>query len=81
MKHRPANNLAENLGFEKRGGGFAIGAALFLASAACIRIIMRPDPLVVSGGVDLNATVKKRTVPFREAVAIAWARFSRRDRR
>ena len=65
--------VAESLGLDSNAGGFLMAVALFLLSSVVIFFFMRPDPLVVSGGVDPNAKVKKRAVPFREAVAIAWA--------
>jgi len=68
-----AGNIAESVGFDENAGGFAMGAILFAASSAVIWVFMRPDPLVVSGGVDPAAGIKRRTVPFREAVRIAWA--------
>lgn len=66
-------NVAESVGLDANTGGFLMAIVLFAISSALIWFFMRPDPLVVSGGVDPKATVKKRTVPFREALAIAWA--------
>jgi len=65
--------VAEGIGLDSNTGGFLLAIVLFGLSSIVIWFFMRPDPLVVSGGVDPKATVKKRTVPFREAVAIAWA--------
>lgn len=65
--------VAESIGLDSNAGGFLLALALFAISSALIFFFMRPDPLVVSGGVDPNAEVKRRPVPFREAVAIAWA--------
>jgi len=65
--------IASSGGLKERSGGFAMGAGLFLISALAIRIYLNPDPLVVAGGVDPEAGVRKRAVPFREAVKIAWA--------
>lgn len=66
-------DMAEALGLDANAGGFLMAAVLFAVSSAVIWFRMRPDPLVVSGGVDPEAVVKKRPVPFREAVKIAWA--------
>lgn len=66
-------DLAESLGLDSNAGGFLLAVVLFGLSSLVIWFFMRPDPLVVSGGVNPDATVKKRAVPFREAVAIAWA--------
>ena len=66
-------DLAEAMGLDSNAGGFLMAIALFGLSSVIIWFFMRPDPLVVSGGVDPSAEVKKRTVPFSEAVAIAWS--------
>jgi MFS family permease len=65
--------VAESMGLDSNTGGFLLAVVLFGLSSLVIWFFLRPDPLVVSGGVDPSATVKKRTVPFKEAVAIAWA--------
>lgn len=66
-------DVAESLGLDSNAGGFLLAVVLFGLASLVIWFFMRPDPLVVSGGVDPEAKVKKRAVPFREAVAIAWA--------
>lgn len=66
-------NIAESFGLDANAGGFMMAAVLFGLSSAAIWFLMRPDPLVVSGGVDPEAVIKKRPVPFRDAVKIAWA--------
>jgi MFS family permease len=66
-------NVAESVGLDANTGGFLMAVVLFAISSALIWFFLRPDPLVVSGGVDPTAVVKKRTVPFREAITIAWA--------
>jgi len=65
--------VAESMGLDSNTGGFLLAVVLFGLSSLVIWFFLRPDPLVVSGGVNASATVKKRTVPFREALAIAWA--------
>ncbi len=64
---------AESSGFDANTGGFAMSIVLFFLAGGVIWIFMRPDPLVVAGGVDPTARRKDR-VPFRQAVSIAWAR-------
>lgn len=64
---------AESSGFDANIGGFAMAIILFSLAGGVIWIFMRPDPLVVAGGVDPTARRKDR-VPFRRAVSIAWAR-------
>lgn len=68
-----AGDIAVELGLDENAGGFAMGAGFFLISSAAIWIFMRPDPLVVAGGVRTRLEAKAEAVPFREAVAIAWA--------
>ncbi len=68
-----AGDLAEDVGLDSNSGGFAMGALFFAIAGLAIWIFMRPDPLVVAGGVSNDVATRKRAVPFREAVAIAWA--------
>ncbi len=67
-----AGDVAESLGLDENSGGFAMSIALFFLAGAAVWFFMRPDPLVVAGGVDPNAT-RDESTPFRRAVAIAWA--------
>ena len=67
-----AGDVAENFNMNSNSGGFAMAILLFGGATALVWFFMRPDPLVVAGGVDPNATRKNSAVPFREAVAIAW---------
>lgn len=78
-----AGSAAERVSLDENAGGFAMSIGLFLLAALGTWIFMRPDPLVVAGGVikrDRNASVEDKTkakaeaVGFRDAVAIAWAR-------
>lgn len=64
---------AESLGFDPNTGGFGMAVLLFVVAGGVIWIFMRPDPLVVAGGVDPQAK-RRDSVPFRRAVAIAWER-------
>lgn len=65
--------IAESMGFNKNTGGFGLAAILLVLASAVVFVFMRPDPLAVAGGVDKTAT-RKNTVPFREAIAVAWSR-------
>ncbi len=67
-----AGDVAESLSMDSNSGGFAMAILLFGGAALAVWLFMRPDPLVVAGGVDPNATRKTTAVPFRQAVAIAW---------
>ncbi len=64
---------AEARGFDANTGGFAMAIALFVLAGGVIWVFMRPDPLVVAGGVNPSARHRDR-IPFRQAVSIAWAR-------
>ncbi|MGI9606783.1 MAG: MFS transporter [Acidimicrobiales bacterium] len=69
-----AGDIADGVGLRENSGGFAMAFALFALAAMAVRIFMRPDPLVVAGGVDPTASFRsKKAVPFREAVRIALA--------
>ncbi len=70
--------FAESLGLDGNAGGFLLAAALSITSAAVIWFFMRPDPLVVNGGIKKVSSSSDRAsaeapVSFREAVAIVWA--------
>ena len=66
-------DAAESIGLDANAGGFLAAIVLFGLSSLVIFFLLRPDPLVVSGGVDPTASSKKRTVPFSEAIKIAWS--------
>jgi len=68
-----AGDLAETVSLDKNAGGFAMSIILALLAALVVWFFMRPDPLVVSGGVDPNAS-RRDTVPFTRAVSIAFGR-------
>jgi MFS family permease len=67
-----AGDVAESFSLDKNAGGMAMGIVLMGLAAAAVFVFMRPDPLVVAGGVDPKAS-RKDTVPFSEAVRIAMA--------
>jgi len=68
-----AGDWAEVVSLDKNAGGFAMSIGLALLAALVIWVFMRPDPLVVAGGVDPNAS-RRDTVPFTQAVSIAFSR-------
>jgi len=68
------NGLAADAGLNERSGGMILGGFLFLAATAAVRVFMRPDPLVIAGGlaeVKADSGSTKRA-DFRRAIAIAW---------
>jgi len=67
-----AGTFAESISLDENAGGFMIAILFFVLAAGIIWLWMRPDPLVVAGGVDPNAS-RKDTVPFMQAVRIAMA--------
>ncbi len=54
----PAGRTAERFGIEELSGPFVIGAGFFAIAASIVWFGLRPDPLVVSGGLDSSTTVK-----------------------
>lgn len=78
-----AGSLAERVQLDENAGGFAMSIGLFVAAAIGTWLFMRPDPLVIAGGVvgrrtdqtaEQRADAKADAVGFRQAVGIAWAR-------
>lgn len=69
----PVNSLAADLGLNERSGGMAFGGISMVIGAVAIFAFMRPDPLVVAGGITDKATAKATAVPFRQAARVALA--------
>lgn len=74
-----AGDVAEQASLDENAGGFAMAVGLFGLASLGTWVFMRPDPLVVAGGViERGATPEDRAknkadaVGFREAVRIAW---------
>lgn len=67
-----AGDFAESLSLDPNTGGFAMSIVLTGLAALVVWLFMRPDPLIVSGGVDPRAT-RKDAVPFHKAVSIAMS--------
>jgi MFS family permease len=63
-----AKRFAESLGLEPLVGPYLFGAALFAVAAVVIVVRLRPDPLVVIGGIDPHAP---RVRPVRQLRA-SW---------
>lgn len=72
-----AGDAAEAVSLDANAGGFAMSVVLFVLAAVTIFALMRPDPLVVAGGIaarpEHGAARSTDTVGFRRAMAIAWA--------
>ncbi len=65
-----SGDIAESVSLDANAGGFAMSIVLTALAAGAIWLFMRPDPLVVAGGVDPRAS-RKDSVPFSSAVSIA----------
>jgi MFS family permease len=63
--------LGRRLGLPDYGGSFLAGALLFLAGAAIIESRLRPDPLVLAGGV--GVTQADGRLPFAVAMGLILA--------
>lgn len=63
--------VGKSLGLPDYGGSFLMGALLFLVGAAIIEIRLRPDPLVLAGGV--GATEAEGRLPFRASMSLILA--------
>ncbi len=61
-------NLAESFGISRLVGPFAAAAVLFAVSGVIAAIRLRPDPLVVSGGTNLEGPKVRLAVQVR----VAW---------
>ena len=74
-----AGDVAERVSLDGNAGGFAMSIGLFGLASLGTWLFMRPDPLVVAGGVIARGATasdraknKAEAVGFREAVGVAW---------
>ena len=63
--------IGRSFGLPDYAGSFLAGALLFLVAAAIIEIRLRPDPLVLAGGVGSDG--KDTRLPFRAALRLILA--------
>ena len=63
--------LGRLLGLPDYGGSFLVGSLLFLVGAAIIETRLRPDPLVLAGGV--GSTEAEGRLPFRTSIRLIVA--------
>jgi len=72
-----AGSVAASFSLDENAGGFAMGLVLFVVAAAVTWLLMRPDPLVVAGGIIPRVADRRQrkaeTVGFREAIGISWS--------
>lgn len=66
-----SGQVAESFSLDSNAGGFAMSAVLAGVAAMSVFLFMRPDPLVVAGGVDPQAS-RRDAVPFTRGVSIAF---------
>jgi MFS family permease len=55
----PADRIGQSFGFDERAGVYVVTAVLFVVGAIIVGIRLRPDPLVLIGGLD-SATSPER---------------------
>ena len=63
--------IGRSIGLPDYAGSFLTGALLFLVAAAIVEIRLRPDPLVLAGGVGSDGTDNR--IPFRDAMSLILA--------
>ncbi len=63
--------VGRSLGLPDYGGSFLVGTLLFLLGAAIIELRLRPDPLVLAGGV--GRTEAEGRLPFRTSIGLILA--------
>ena len=63
--------IGRSIGLPDYAGSFLIGALLFLVAAAIVEIRLRPDPLVLAGGVGSDGTDTR--IPFGAAMGLILA--------
>ncbi len=72
-----AGSAAESFSLDENAGGFAMSVVLFALASVGTFVWMRPDPLVVAGGIVPRAadraTRKAQTVGFVQAIRIVWS--------
>ena len=72
-----AGDVAEAVSLDENAGGFAMSVGLFGFAALATFALMRPDPLVVAGGIvprnPDRAQRKADAIGFTAAVGIAWS--------
>ncbi|NNF53475.1 MAG: MFS transporter [Acidimicrobiales bacterium] len=66
-----AGNLSERLGLLNLSGPFLAGAVFFTIAGVIVAVFLRPDPLVVAGG--LGSTTGDRRLGFVESMGIVVA--------
>ena len=63
--------IGRSVGLPDYAGSFLIGGLLFLVAAAIVEVRLRPDPLVLAGGVGSEGTDNR--IPFRAAMGLILA--------
>ena len=55
-----ASNAGESLGLPAKGGSYLLSGLMFLLAAGIVEMLLRPDPLVVAGGIGKVTTHENR---------------------
>jgi MFS family permease len=70
-----ASDAGEAIGLPSKGGSYLVSGLMFLLAAAIVELKLRPDPLLVAGGLgrstDLDAVEKPSA---RESLSLIWAK-------
>ena len=68
-----ASDIGESLGLPFRAGSYLLSALMFLAAAAIVEARLRPDPLVLSGGLGTKSATSSGKPAARESLALILA--------
>lgn len=76
----PAGAVAESVGWNELTGPFVVSAIGFLIAGLVVWVLLRPDPLVISGGLSPATVARSSAEPpakalgFSGAMAVIWER-------
>jgi MFS family permease len=69
-----ASDFGEALGLPAKGGSYLLSGLMFLLAAAIVELKLRPDPLVVAGGIGRKTATSAQQKPSaRESLGLIWA--------
>jgi MFS family permease len=69
-----ASDVGEAIGLPAKAGSYLLSALMFLLAAAIVEFKLRPDPLVVAGGIGRATSATGQAKPSaRESLSLIWA--------
>lgn len=68
-----ATSVAAAIGLPELGGPYVLSLAVFLVAALIVQTQLRPDPLVVAGGLDTGPRVESRRAELGRAIGMILA--------